>query len=62
MNCPNCDTYISITDVVEDSGWDGTSHYDIVKGSCSKCGKTYQWVEVFTFDHIEDVQEITPDE
>lgn len=58
MKCPNCgcsnlhavDTFD--TEYVKDS------YYDIVEGTCPDCGKSWRWVEVFTFDHYENIEEV----
>lgn len=61
MNCPNCDAYMYAVDTL-DSEFVSNCYYDSVVGYCPKCGKTYQWVEVFKFDRVEDVEEIDPDD
>lgn len=61
MNCPNCGTYIYTTELL-DSEFESNCYYDFVEGRCPKCGKIYDWTEVYTFNRIEDVEEVRPDE
>lgn len=61
MNCPNCNTYVCAVDTL-DSTFESNCYYDSVEGWCPKCGKVYRWVEVFKIDHVEDIEEINPDE
>lgn len=61
MDCPNCDTYIYDAEI-KDTEWIGMSCYGHMCGRCSVCGKAYTWVEVFTFSHIENIEEVQPDE
>ena len=57
MKCPNCDNEIyEIENCYSDYG--DNSYYDRMEGTCSNCGKSWRWIEVFTFDHIEQVEEI----
>ena len=57
MKCPNCGNEIYETDII-DSDCYGNDYCDIVRGTCY-CGLTWQWKEIFTFDHIEDIQQIS---
>lgn len=57
MKCPNCGNEIYVVDVLDSDCYDN-SYYDSVEGTCSNCGKSWRWVEVFTFNHYEDIEEI----
>ena len=57
MKCPNCSNEIYETENYY-SDYDDNSYYDRMKGTCSNCGKSWHWIEVFTFDHIEQIEEI----
>ena len=57
MKCPNCGNDVFFNEVV-DTEYDSNYYYDNGYGTCSKCHKTYGWIEVFTFDHCEDIEEI----
>ena len=61
MKCPNCGNEIYAIDTC-DSDCGDNSYYDLVEGTCSNCGKSWRWIEVFTFDHIEQVEEIKEDD
>jgi len=61
MKCPNCGNEIYAIDTC-DSDCSGDSYFDCVEGTCSNCGKSWRWIEVFTFDHIEQVEEIKEDD
>lgn len=57
MKCPNCGNEIYAIDTL-DSDCYGDAYYDVVEGTCSDCGLSWQWKEVFTFDHVEDIRQI----
>ena len=58
MKCPNCGySDLRATDTY-DTVYDNGSYYDLNEGTCPDCGKSWRWVEVFTFDRYEDVKEI----
>ena len=57
MKCPNCGNEIYAIDTL-DSDCSGDSYFDFVEGTCHNCGKSWRWIEVFTFDHYEDIEEI----
>ncbi len=61
MKCPNCGGIVRAVDTL-DTEYYGNSYYDSVEGVCPDCGVTWQWVEVFTFDHVEDVRPINVDD
>lgn len=57
MKCPNCGNEIYESEnCYSDYGYN--FYYDSMEGTCSNCGKSWGWIEVFTFDHIEQVEEI----
>lgn len=58
MKCPNCGCpNLRAIDTL-DTEYDSGSYYDVVEGTCPDCGKSWRWVEVFTFDHYEDIEGI----
>ena len=57
MKCPNCGEVVRAIDTL-DSDYYGDSYYDSVEGTCPNCGKSWRWLEVFTFDHCEQIEEI----
>lgn len=57
MKCPNCGNEIYESEIFYTDCCDN-SYYDRMEGTCSNCGKSWRWIEVFTFDHIEEVEEI----
>ena len=61
MKCPNCGSYVRAIDTL-DSEYSNGQYYDNVEGTCSDCGKSWRWIEVFTFDHYEDVEGIEIDD
>lgn len=54
MKCPICGATICAVDTLE-SEWELGIYYDTVEGTCPDCGNSWQWIEVYTFDHIEDI-------
>lgn len=58
MKCPNCGcSNLRAVDTL-DTEYDSGSYYDSVEGTCPDCGKSWRWIEVFTFDRYEDIEEI----
>lgn len=58
MKCPNCGcSNLRAEDTLDTEYYKG-SYYDVVDGTCPDCGKSWRWVEVFTFDHYEDIIEL----
>ena len=58
--CPNCHAQHSFEDVeCFDQEWFGDSYYDYCQGTCNCCGKIYRWSEVYTFNKIVDIEEVT---
>ena len=62
MECPNCHTYIGEAECINSEFDENTCYNDYMRGHCSNCGKTYYWIEVYTFSHIEHIREVQPDE
>ena len=61
MKCPNCNHLIEATDTIETEYYNG-QYIDFVEGTCPNCGKMYNWVEIFKYDHDEGIQEINPND
>lgn len=58
MRCPNCGCFdVHAVDTL-DTDYYCASYYDVVEGTCPVCGKSWRWIEVFTFDHYEQIEEI----
>ena len=57
--CPNCHAQGSIDAEYIDQDWSGDSYYDYCRGTCSCCGKTYKWTEVYRFSETIDIEEVT---
>lgn len=58
MKCPNCGcSDLRAVDTL-DTEFFNDAYHDVVEGTCPDCGKSWQWVEVFTFDHYENIEEI----
>lgn len=57
MKCPICENIVYADDTL-DTEYCKSKYYDTVKGTCPNCGRSWLWVEVFTFDHIENISEI----
>lgn len=58
MKCPNCGcSNLRAIDTL-DSDYYGNFYQDVVEGTCPDCGKSWRWIEVFTFDHCENIEEI----
>jgi len=57
MTCPNCGGFVSAVDTL-DTEYYNDSYYESVEGVCPDCGTAWQWVEVFTFNRVEDVKPI----
>ena len=62
MECPNWHTYIGEAECINSEFDENTCYNDYMRGRCSNCGKTYYWIEVYTFSHIEHIREVQPDE
>ena len=61
MKCPICGSFVRAL-VTVDSEWVNGAYYDSVEGTCPDCGTAWQWTEVFTFDHAEDIRPIKDDD
>ena len=53
MKCPNCGSPVHEVNTINTEYYND-SYYD---STCPDCGKSWSWVEVFTFDHYEDLEE-----
>ena len=62
MKCPNCGCFNLHAFEVLETDYDHGAYRDTVEGTCPDCGKSWRWVEVFTFDHCEDIEEIKNDD
>lgn len=60
MKCPNCCEIIEAVKII-DHDWDGANYYYEVEGTCSKCGKSYRWTEVYQHTFDGNIEEITED-
>lgn len=61
MKCLICGATIHAVDTL-DSEWELGRYYDTVEGTCPDCGNSWQWIEVYTFDHVEDIKPINLDD
>lgn len=61
MKCPNCSCSDLYAINTLDTEYYHGAYYDMVEGTCPHCGKSWQWVEVYTFDHYEDMEGIEID-
>lgn len=61
MKCPICGGIVRAVDTL-DSEWELGRYYDTVEGTCSDCGNSWQWIEVYTFDHEEGIRPINLDD
>ena len=59
--CPICGGNVSAIDTPI-TEYHNYKYYDTVEGMCRDCGKLWQWVEVFAFDHYEEMEEINPND
>lgn len=57
MKCPICEGIVRAVNTL-DSEWNCGKYYDTVEGTCPDCGKSWRWIEVFTFDHYENIEGI----
>ena len=61
MKCSNCNHLVEATETLDTEYFNG-KYFDYVEGACPNCGKAYNWVEVFKYDHDEDIHEINPND
>ena len=61
MKCPNCGEFVRAVDTL-DTEWCYNAYYDQVEGTCPSCGRSYRWVEVYTFERYENIHEINPND
>ena len=57
MKCPNCERELDNIDTI-DTEWECGAYYDFCVGECPYCNKKYTWVEVFTLDRIQEIEEV----
>ena len=57
MKCPYCKNVVC-AEKTYGTQWVKNTYYDDVEGTCPNCGKSWCWTEVYTFDHIENVEEL----
>ena len=57
--CPNCHANDSFNAECFDEEFFGNSYYTYVTGTCTCCGKTYRWTEVYKFSETIDIEEVT---
>ena len=56
--CPNCGHEL-IGDDTYDYSVDISAFSEYVVGHCENCNKEYRWVNIFTFSHVEDIEEVS---
>ena len=62
MKCPNCGcSDLRAVDTL-DSEWDCGKYYDTVEGTCPDCGKSWRWIEVYTFEREMNIEPIDSDD
>ena len=54
--CPLCKVDIECIDTIDSYEDISTVKYLCI-GQCPVCGKEYQWLEVYEFSHIKDLEE-----
>ena len=57
MKCPVCEGIVRAVDTL-DSEWDHGKYYDRVEGTCPDCGKSWRWIEVYSFERIINIEPI----
>lgn len=55
--CPHCNEVL-LTEITNNE-WYDECYIDSVKGECPKCGRIYNWEEVYRFADIIDFHEET---
>ena len=58
MRCPYCHSFDLRATNFLDSEYAYGFYYNVVEGTCPDCGKSWRWVDVFTLDHYENIEEI----
>lgn len=58
MKCPFCGCPDIFATATIDTEFFDNAYHDIVEGTCPDCEKSWQWIEVFTFDHYENIEGI----
>lgn len=58
MRCPFCGCLdLRAVDTL-DTEYFNDSYHDVVKGTCPDCGKSWRWIEVFSFDREINIEPI----
>lgn len=56
--CPNCGH-----ELIEDGSYDFfidiSECQEYVVGYCENCGKKYQWINIFSFSRVENIEEVS---
>lgn len=56
--CPNCGH-----ELIEDESYDFfidiSECQEYVVGYCEKCRKKYRWINIFSFSHVENIEEVS---
>ena len=56
--CPNCG-HVLIEDDSYDISIDPSECREYAVGHCEHCEKEYQWINIFTFSHVENIEEVS---
>ena len=51
MNSSGDDTFDYSVDI--------SAFSEYVVGHCENCNKEYRWINIFTFSHVEDIEEVS---
>lgn len=55
--CPYCNEELNYEERLYDQN-EGDYYYEIWRGYCPKCNKTFQWDEVYNFAYCDSLEEI----
>lgn len=55
--CPACDFYLDYDDKIDDE-LDGSHYVSLWEGRCPECDRKYRWKEIYTFERVEDLEEM----
>ncbi len=61
MKCPVCEGIVRAVDTL-DTEWDHGKYYDTVEGTCPDCGKSWRWIEVYSFERVINIEPIDPND
>lgn len=56
--CPNCGRALT-EDESYDISVDISECREYVAGHCENCGKNYQWLNIYVFSRVEDIEEVS---